>query len=110
MSTPVAVGNDLYGLADRRKGQFVRLDANTGKVVWEGPGRQGENASLTHGNGRLIALTTEARLIFFQTGGSTFQLDKTYEVASSPTWAHHAFYGDQILIKSKDRLSMWSFR
>jgi outer membrane protein assembly factor BamB len=34
MSTPVIDGDYLYGLSSKKKGQFVCLDARTGKTMW----------------------------------------------------------------------------
>ena len=50
MSSPVLAGARLLGFSHRQKGQVVALDAATGRLLWAGPGRQGESAS--HRGGR----------------------------------------------------------
>ena len=46
MSTPVVSGNRLYGLSERRSGQMFCLDVASGKTLWTGEGRLGDNASV----------------------------------------------------------------
>jgi len=46
LNTPVVQGNLLVGLSVRQKGQFFAIDADTGKTVWQGAGRMGENAAI----------------------------------------------------------------
>ena len=54
-STPVLDGMNLYGFGSRKKGQFLCLDARTGKLLWATQGRKAMNApscppaSLGHG-------------------------------------------------------------
>ena len=63
MSSPVLVGDTLYGLTSRNKGQFFALDAKTGATRWTSPPRQTENASIIAAAGRLWCLTTDGGLI-----------------------------------------------
>src|SRR5438094_1598051 len=53
MSSPVLVGDTLYGMANRNRGHFVALDAQSGKTLWGTPGREGENASIVQA-GKLL--------------------------------------------------------
>ena len=34
MSSPVLIGETIYGLTLRNKGQFVAIDAASGKTLW----------------------------------------------------------------------------
>ncbi len=104
MSTPVIVDGDLYGMANKRSGNFVRLNGKTGEVVWNSKGRQGRNAALVAVGDKVMALTTTGNLKFFSTGSSEYEELKDYQVSKSPTWAHPAVDGNRILVKSKDRL------
>ncbi len=54
MSSPVLVDDLLYGLSDKRRGQYFCLEATTGKTLWTSEGRQGENAALLNVNGVLF--------------------------------------------------------
>ena len=63
LSTPIVVGDYVYGLADRNRGQFVCVDARDGKVMWTSPGREGEIASTLRSTGLVWFLTGHGELI-----------------------------------------------
>lgn len=109
MNSPVAANGVLYGLTQRNRGQFFAVDAKTGKMLWTGPPRQGENAALTLAKGVVIATTTEGELVVFKQGTTGFELVRKYTVAQSPVWAHPAFAGGGIVIKDAETLSLWRF-
>jgi outer membrane protein assembly factor BamB len=110
MNTPVLAGSTLYGLSTRKKGQFFALDAATGKTLWQGPGRMGENASIINVAGTLLALTNDAVLYVLPASASSFAPSAQYTVATSQTWAHPVFLGDQVLIKDETTLASLSLR
>jgi len=106
LSTPVLQGNTLIGFSIAKKGQFFALDADTGKTLWQGPGRAGENAALLNvGGSAFLALTNEAALIVLPVNAKEYAPSVQYTVASSPTWAHPVVIGNRILIKDETTLS-----
>ncbi len=110
MSTPVLQGNMLFGLSVRQKGQFFAIDADTGKTVWQGPGRMGENAAILNLGGQaLLMLTNEANLIVQPVTAKSYAPAVQYSVATSPTWAHPLVLGRRILVKDESTLISWSF-
>jgi outer membrane protein assembly factor BamB len=109
MNTPVAEGNLLFGLSARKKGQFFCLDADTGKTLWQGPGRAGENAAILNLAGTLLLLTNEANLIVLPASAKGYAPLAQYAVATSPTWAHPAVVGGtRILVKDETTLASLS--
>lgn len=105
MSTPVLQGNLLFGMTARQKGQLYAVDADTGKTVWQSPGRIGENAAILNLGGKAILfLTNEAKLIVQPADAKTYAPVAEYTVASSPTWAHPLILGKRILIKDQTSL------
>jgi outer membrane protein assembly factor BamB len=105
-STPVLQGHLLYGLSVRQKGQFFAIDALTGKTVWLGPGRMGENAAILNLGGKvLLLLTNEANLIVLPGDAKAYTPLTQYTVAGSATWAHPVIAGNRILIKDETSLS-----
>jgi outer membrane protein assembly factor BamB len=60
MSSPVLIGATIYGLTLRSKGQFVAIDAGSGRTLWNTQGREGENASMMGNGSWLLASTTDA--------------------------------------------------
>lgn len=110
MNTPVLNGNSLVGLSSRNKGQFFSIDAETGKTIWLGPGRAGENAAILNLGGKmLLLLTNEAKLLLLPTASKDFTPAAEYTVAASPTWAHPVVLGNRILIKDETTLRSLTF-
>lgn len=108
MTSPVVVGDHLFGLSHKRKGQFFGLDARTGATVWATEGREGENAALLAASNLLFVLTNDAELIVARKRATAFEPLKKYTVAQSPTWAHPVVIGNRILIKDASTLALWS--
>lgn len=109
MSTPVLQGNIVYGMTTRQKGQFFAVDGETGKTVWQSPGRMGENAAILNlGDKVILFLTNEAKLFVQAVDGKTYSPVAEYTVASSPTWAHPLVLGRRILIKDESSLTSWA--
>jgi outer membrane protein assembly factor BamB len=90
MSSPVIIGDLVFGLSNRSRGQFFCLDPSSGKTLWTPEGRQGDNAALIGAGSALLALTTDAGLIVARAGRTAFEPLRKYPVADSPTWAHPA--------------------
>lgn len=106
MSTPVLQGNTLVGFSVLKKGQFFAVDADTGKTLWQGPGRAGESAAILNlGSSGVLALTNEGALIVLPVNAKEYAPAVQYTVASSPTWAHPVVVGNRILIKDETTLS-----
>jgi outer membrane protein assembly factor BamB len=105
LSTPVMHGSTLFGFSVLKKGQFFALDADTGKTLWQGPGRMGENAAILNVGGSVfLALTNEANLIVLPVNTKEYAPSVQYTVANSPTWAHPVVIGNRILIKDESTL------
>ena len=105
MSSPVLQGNTLYGFAAVKKGQFFAIDADTGKTLWQGPGRMGENAAILNLGGKaLLLLTNDANLIVLPVSANEYAPSAQYTAAKSPTWAHPVVIGNRIFIKDETTL------
>src|SRR5262245_20320096 len=109
MNSPVLSGDYLYGLSNKRKGQFFCMDARTGKVQWITNGREGDNAAIVRAGQFLFLLTDGADLIVAKDNPAQFEIVKKYHVAESPTWAHPVVTGRGILIKDSTTIALWSF-
>jgi outer membrane protein assembly factor BamB len=107
MSSPVLVGDTLYGLSHRNKGMFFALDAATGKTRWTSPPRQAENAAIISAGQFLFMLTSEAKLIVAEASPTAFKPIRTFDgIATSATWAHPVVLGDRVLIKDVQSLAL----
>ena len=109
MSSPVILGDLIFGLADKRKGQLFCMNADSGEVQWTSTGREGDNASLILTQRRLLVLNTDAELRIGPATADGFEPEASYSVADSATWAHPALVGNRILVKDKTHLTAWSF-
>jgi outer membrane protein assembly factor BamB len=107
MSSPVLAGTRLLGFSHRQKGQLVALDAATGRLLFAGPARQGESASLVLAGEDLLVLTTEAELVVVKAGAARFTPVATYGVGESATWAHLAVAPRALLVKDARALTLW---
>jgi len=105
LSSPVIEGNVLFGFSIMRKGQFFAVDADSGKTLWQGPGRSGENAAILNLDGKeLLLLTNEGKLIVLPVKNNAFTPSAEYTVATSETWAHPVVVGNRVLIKDQTTL------
>jgi outer membrane protein assembly factor BamB len=105
LNSPVVEGNRLFGLSQQKKGQFFAIDLDTGKTLWQGPGRMGENAAILNLGGKmLLLLTNEANLIVLPADAKDYTPLVQYSVANSPTWAHPLVTGNRIFIKDETTL------
>lgn len=109
MSTPVVANGLLFGFSNRNRGQLFCQDPKTGKVLWTGPPRQGENAALVT-NGQLVfALKDDGELVVFKAAGGALDVVRRYPLADSPTWAHPLITAEGIYVKDRDGVSFWPF-
>lgn len=108
MSTPVADGQYLYGLGSKRKGQYLCLDAKTGRVVWSTNGREATQAAVLSAGGHVVWLTNEGDLVVSRKNPKMFEQVARYTVADSGVWTQPVVMGRTVLIKSDNALLLWS--
>ena len=109
MSSPVLIGGTIYGLTTRSRGQFVAIDATSGKTLWNTPGREGENASMLGSRSWLLASTTDGILVVARATPQKYEEVRRYQIAESALWAHPAITGRSIIVKDVDKLICWGF-
>ena len=108
ISTPVVVGNTLFGLSTRSSGQFFATDTDSGKTLWFGPPRQAANTALVKAGQLLFYLNDDAQLIVAPSSRARFEPLKRYAVADSATWAQPLISGKRIFIKDVSSLALWT--
>jgi hypothetical protein len=108
ISTPVVVGNTLFGLSTRSSGQFFATDTESGKTLWLGPPRQAMNTALVKAGQLLFYLNDDAELIVARSSRDGFAPLTRYMVAESATWAQPMISGKRIFIKDVSSLSLWT--
>ena len=107
MSSPVLSGGRLYGMSQRGRGTLFCLDAKTGKPLWTGAGRFGDNATLLDAGAVILALNTRSELhVLRKTEGKLVPVTR-YRLADGATWAAPAVKGNRILVKDTTTLALW---
>lgn len=104
MSSPVYGDGLIYGLSEKRKGQFVALDEKTGAIRWITEGREGEHASVMLTPANLVYLTNNGDLIIARRATPKFEVEKKYDVAESATWAAPVLLGSDLLVRDASGL------
>jgi outer membrane protein assembly factor BamB len=104
MSAPVAAGGALYAMSNKRKGQFVALDAATGALRWATEGREGEHASIVTTTTHVLFLTNGGDLVVARQDPARFVVERRIEVADGETWAMPAFTRDGLLVRDAQGL------
>jgi hypothetical protein len=107
MSNGVLVGDTLFGLSHRNRGQYFLLDVKSGKTVWTGMPRAAENASIVRAGNVVFSLEDDAELLVGRISGTAFQELKRYTVATSATWAQPVISGNRVFVKDVSSLAMW---
>jgi outer membrane protein assembly factor BamB len=105
MSSPVYGDGLPYGFSDKRKGQFVALDAKTGIVRWITEGREGEHASVLLLPSHVVYLTNNADMIVARRNMPKFEIAQRYDVAEGATWAMPVFLGTDMLVRDASGVS-----
>ena len=109
MASAVMSGDSLYGLSHLKRGQFFRLDPETGNIIWFGPPRMGEYATFLTIPGHIVALKDDGTLEIIPADEDSYRSVASYKVANSPTWAAPVLLTDGVLIKDRTKLYKWSF-
>jgi outer membrane protein assembly factor BamB len=109
MSSPAVNGSTIFGLSNKNRGQFFAIDAATGKTLWQGKGREADNASIVRAGNYLLLTTSNGELIVARPSTTALEEVKRYTVAESAMWAHPAFVGRNIIVKDVDKLVVWTF-
>ena len=108
MSSPVLIDATIYGLTVRNRGQFVAIDAASGKTLWSTQGREGENASMLGSRSWLLDSTTDGTLVVAHANPQKYEEVRRYDRAVRALWAHPAITASSIIVKDVDKVICWS--
>jgi outer membrane protein assembly factor BamB len=104
MSTPVLADGTIYGHSNKRKGQFIALDAKTGAVRWATEGREGEHASVLLTPSHVLFLSNSGNLVVARRAPAQFEEARRYDVADSETWAVPVLLSDGLILRDATAL------
>ena len=109
MSSAVINNGLLYGMSHYKSGQIFCLDPMTGKVLWTGPPRTGNNVMFLSLRGHILALINNGTIHVIKAQPDSYEKVATWSVSKKPTWAPLVLLQSGILIKDLDTLTFWSF-
>ena len=109
MSTAVMNGDRLYGMSHYGKGRLFGVDVPRGEVLWQGPGRVGENVAFLSLPGHVVALTDGGELQIIAAASDKLTTVASWRVAAGLTWSPPVLLPNGVLIKDDDTLTRWSF-
>jgi outer membrane protein assembly factor BamB len=107
MSSPVVVGERLCGFSHLRKGQLCCAATADGELIWMAPGKGGENMALLAAGEWVLSLSDGAELVVYRADAEEFTPVASYEVATSPTWAHPVVLPGRLLVKDRTGLTLF---
>ena len=113
MSTGVMNGESFFGFSHYKRGQFVCLDTETGKVLWKGSGRAGENVAFLSLPGYVVALVNDGELQILKASPDRYEKIRSYRMAEKSdlaTWTAPVLLENSLLVKEKESLTRWSLK
>jgi len=96
---PVFADGIIYGMSNKRRGQFVAVRASDGWLKWSTPGRDGNHASILQQGDHLLFLTDSGVLIVARRTEEGFTEDRRYEISHSSTWSVPVLLPDGMLVR-----------
>jgi outer membrane protein assembly factor BamB len=104
LSAPVVADGTVYGFSNKRKGQFVGLDAANGAMRWSTEGREGDHASVLITPAHVVFLTNTGALVVAKRNAAAFSEERRIDVAESATYAMPAFVRGGMLVRDAQSL------
>ena len=108
MSSAIVNDDLLYGFSHYGKGRLFCLEIETGNILWQGPGRSGDNATFLAIPNHVVALLDNGLLEVIATNRNRLQRVVSYRVAANSTWAPPVLLPGGLLVKDGDSLTRWS--
>jgi outer membrane protein assembly factor BamB len=98
-ASPILIDGVIYGMSNKRRGQFVAIRASDGWLKWSTPGRDGDHASIQQAGEHVLFLTDGGVLIVARRTAEGFAEERRYEIGLSTTWAQPILPADGLLVR-----------
>jgi outer membrane protein assembly factor BamB len=108
LSTGVVSGDMIFGLSTRNMGQYVAIDAKTGRTLWMSEPRQAANAAIEKAGNLIFSLEDDGELVVIRASQTAFDPVRRYKVAGTDTWTAPVFAGNRIFVKDVSTLALWT--
>jgi len=107
-NTPVLKDGFLYGLSDGRK--LYCMNATTGLTAWIDTRLHSDFGTIVDSGSLIIALAQTSNLVVFKPDEKGYSEVALIKVAESPIYSYPIFWGNHLLIKDKESLSMMEIK
>ena len=107
---PVLADGVIYGMSNKRRGQFVAVRASDGWLKWSTPGRDGSHASILQHGDQLLFLTDSGVLIVARRTDEGFTEEQRLEISQSATWSVPVFLPDGLLVRDASSIQKLSWQ
>jgi outer membrane protein assembly factor BamB len=108
LSNALIVGDSVFALTSRNQGQYISLDAKTGRTLWTSDPRQAAQAALVRAGNLVLSLQDDGTLVVFRSGPTAFETVKRHKVADAETWTQPTLSGNRIFVKDVSTLALWT--
>ncbi len=98
-AAPVFADGIIYGMSNKRRGQFVALRATDGWLKWSTPGRDGNHASILQHGDHLLFVTDGGQLIVSRRTAEGFTEEHRIELTQAATWSVPVFLPDGLIVR-----------
>ena len=105
-SSPVLAGGLVVGFSHLRRGQLFVLDPKDGAVLWRGPPRGGEHATLISWSDEVMVIQEGGTLLLAEVSRAGLRPFRKYRLGHSVAWSHPAVVGDRIVFRDGTRLAV----
>ncbi|MBX9680456.1 MAG: PQQ-binding-like beta-propeller repeat protein [Gemmataceae bacterium] len=102
MSSPII--HDGHAYVHLRNQTAACIDLKTGETKWNTSERFGQYWSMVASGDRILALDERGMLFSFRATPEKFDLIDRHEVTKTSSWAHLAVSGDEVFVRSLDKL------
>ena len=102
MSSPVIVDGHAY--LHLGSGRLICLDLETGRERWVSE-PLGKYLSMIARGGKLLALNDGGEIILIAANPQRLEILDRRQVADSPTWAHLALLGDEVVVRDLEAVA-----
>ena len=103
-SYPVLKDGLLYGY----NGHFFCANAETGTTLWEDTTNRGNSAALVDAGAIILALTVNSELTAFKPSDKEYIELAHFKVADTETWAHPVVSGNQVFVRDRESVALWT--
>ncbi len=108
MSTPVVVDGHAY--VHLRNQRMACINLASGEITWRSKKKFGKYMSLVARGSQILALDERGLLYQIEANSESLNIVAERRVSDSPTWAHLAVSGDQLVIRELDGLSVFRWQ